>query len=524
MTPSPQQSAVTAFALTGTGSCNVIARAGCGKTSLLIHMVNAITYATPRLKIFLGAFNKSIAEELQSRIPHYNVAVSTMHKAGLTAFRTLRPDFEINGNKIRTLARRHHQYDKKSTGVVVQAVSFAKQSGVGVPGFNLNPADAALWTKIIEDRELDEEIPSDVSHERIIKSCTMVYEESIRQASAGHAVIDFDDMLLMPLMLAGNEDQFRKYDWVMIDELQDQNHVRRVLVERLMLKGGRFCGVGDPAQAIYGFAGADSDSMELTKKYMQCVDFPLNVTYRCPQAVVRLAQTWVKDFTAHESNPEGAVSAMPHARFWCQEFDAERDVILCRNRRPLVGIAKRLRAAGVPCVVEGANGKGLIALAEKWGDDITIEQLTTLLTEYRVKEMKKHMDNGKEEKAEAVSDRVDILYDLMEGLQDGDSVQSLVRRIEETFDDSGSSALLKLCTVHRAKGREWERVFLIGRNAYMPSYYAEKSGNKEAMQQERNLMYVAVTRAKKELIDVCVPKKVRGKGRVEEAEADWWEL
>ena len=75
-----------------------------------------------------------------------------------------------------------------------------------------------------------------------------------------------------------------------------------------------------------------------------------------------------------------------------------------------------------------------------------------------------------------------------------------------------------------SKGREWERVFLIGRNAYMPSYYAEKSGNKEAMQQERNLMYVAVTRAKKELIDVCVPKKVRGKGRVEEAEADWWEL
>jgi len=74
---------------------------------------------------------------------------------------------------------------------------------------------------------------------------------------------------------------------------------------------------------------------------------------------------------------------------------------------------------------------------------------------------------------------------------------------------------LRLCTVHRSKGREWDRVFLVGRNQYMPSKYAKKEWE---FKQEENLMYVAVTRAKKELVEVEVPVKKSGQGQV-----PWWE-
>jgi DNA helicase II / ATP-dependent DNA helicase PcrA len=527
MTPNPQQSAVIRFATHGLGSCNVIARAGCGKTSLLVSMAEEITRWNPRLRLFFGAFNKAIASELQGRIPYRSVTVKTMHAIGLQCFRLINPRFEINDRKVSSLAKLRHQFDKKSSGVVTAAVGYAKQMGLGLPYDGLRSIDdPTMWREILDAHDLNDEIPADKSDEAIIESCAFVYRTSLEMCKDAMAQIDFDDMILAPLLLASNEDQFRQFDWVMIDELQDQNHIRRVLAERILRRGGRFCGVGDDRQAIYAFAGADSDSMERTKQYMRCTEFPLNVTYRCPKSVVRLAQTWVPDFTAHEGNPEGTVITIHHSEFWKQDFDQVNDVILCRNRRPLVGISKRLRKMGIQCVVEGGNGRGLIALAEKWGDDITIEQLSIHLSEYRVTEVRKHMDKGREDKAEAVNDRVDILMDLMDGLQEEDSVAALVRRIEITFDDTGKSNLLKLCTVHRSKGREWKRVFLVGRNRYMPSYYAAKAaeaGHEEALKQEENLEYVAVTRTKDTLVEVIVPdSKPRKNG--EEQEEEWWEV
>lgn len=527
ITPNPQQQAIIAFGVHGRGNATVVARAGCGKTSTLVQLSEAIAKAHPRLRQFLGAFNKSIASELQSRIPYSSVTVQTMHAAGLRCYRTLHPRFEIDSRKVTSLARQRHSFDKKSTAVVAEAVGYAKQMGLGLPIDGIRDyTDVAIWRQIFDNYELNDELPSDVTGDRAIESAIWVYGKSIEMCKAADARIDFNDMIFAPLLLAESEDRFRFYDWVMIDEVQDQNNTRRILAERLMRKGGRFMGVGDPKQAIMAFAGADCDSMAVTSKQMGCIEFPLNVTYRCPQSVVRLAQEWVPDFRAHESNPEGKVTEIPHTELWKQQFDPKRDVILCRNRRPLTGIAKRLRRMGVQCVVKGANGKGLIALAEKWGDDVTIEQLSVMLSDYQAKEMKKYMDKGREDKAEAVADRVDILFDLMDGLEDADPVIVLIKRIEATFNDSEDSPLLTLRTVHSSKGLEWERVFLIGRDVYMPSYYALKSKDPETLEQEENLIYVAVTRAKGELVDVVVParrEKRKGDGGNGEKDPEWWE-
>jgi superfamily I DNA/RNA helicase len=539
MTPNPQQQSVIDFALTGIGSANVIARAGCGKTSLLVSVAQALATQRRRSRVFMGAFNKAIAAELESRLPWTTATVKTMHGIGLKCFKSIVPAVEIDSRKINTLARQRHAFDKKSIRAVVDAVGYAKQSGFGVG--NVPYDNTAAWSDLLDYHELTDEIPAEISNERIIESCIWVYKQSLEQCLGGK--IDFNDMILAPLVFAKSEDQFRQFDWVMVDELQDQNHTRRILAERLLVNSGRFLGVGDDRQAIYAFAGADSDSMGKTKAHMGCVEFPLNVTYRCPKSLVRLAQQWVPDFTAHEDNCEGvirqigsedrdledfddvAITPPSLQTFWHTHFNPDTDVILCRNRRPLVGIAKRFRKMGIQCVVEGGNGRGLISLAEKWGEERTIEELAQLLSDYRLREIAKYIAKDDEERAVAIGDKVDILFDMMDGLDSEDTVTALIKRIERVFDDSGESPNLKLCTIHRAKGREWDRVFLIGRNRYMPSYFATKSaknGNPRPLVQEQNLMYVAVTRAKRELVEVNVPPAVKQNGQ--KAEKEWWEV
>ena len=77
--------------------------------------------------------------------------------------------------------------------------------------------------------------------------------------------------------------------------------------------------------------------------------------------------------------------------------------------------------------------------------------------------------------------------------------------------------LTTFSSVHKAKGREWERVYLLGRNEYMPSKRVLMQGNKEFIKQEDNLQYVAVTRVMQELIEIDVESKKK-EGRQKEWE------
>ena len=348
----------------------------------------------------------------------------------------------------------------------------------------------------------------------MLNACVKVYAESLRMCQESDPLIDFDDMILAPLMFGSPKGM---YDWVMIDEAQDTNMVRRILAQWVLKPGGRMVAVGDPKQAIYGFAGANHDSMDLIKADMESVELPLSITYRCPKSVVALAQTLVPDIQAHESAPQGVVRTIDHTQFWKEDL-RDTDVILCRNTRPLIGVAKRLRKAGIPCTVEGANGKALIALASKWGEDIQIGQMEDKLVGYVDAQVAKWEGKNRLDKSEGIRERYETLLDIASELEEFDSVKSLVNHIEKMYGErygEDNRRILRLCTVHRAKGREWDRVFLLGRNVYMPSKWAKKEWE---LGQEDNLVYVAWTRAKRELVEVnCKLKK-------KPEDPDWWEL
>lgn len=283
--------------------------------------------------------------------------------------------------------------------------------------------------------------------------------------------------------------------------------------------------------SIFGFAGANSNAMDLIQQTFNSTTLPLSVTYRCPKRIVALAQRWVPGYEAAEENAEGVIERIDHPRFWKRFTTShaveggEHQAILCRNTRPLVGIARRLRKEyGIPCMVEGNSARALVSLAVKWGEELELTKFLFMLSEHEVKEKAKFVKKGQEEKAEALHERCSILRDLAKDDMKG-TVRHLVSRIELLFglrNEEPDSSTLRLCTIHRAKGREWDRVWLIGRNTYQPSFYAKTP---EQLQQERNLEYVAVTRVRRELVEVDVPPRVqKGKGGGgERPECEWWE-
>jgi superfamily I DNA/RNA helicase len=152
---------------------------------------------------------------------------------------------------------------------------------------------------------------------------------------------------------------------------------------------------------------------------------------------------------------------------------------------------------GVACHVEGREiGDGLLKLARRWKTVKTIDALRDKLQDWCEKEVAKFMAKKKEVKAEQTRDRVDTLLALMDGCPDLGCVE---RKIETMFADNAPT--LTLSTVHRSKGREWPRVFILGRRQYMPSSFARQDWQ---LVQEENLIYVAITRAQSDLVYVDV--------------------
>jgi DNA helicase II / ATP-dependent DNA helicase PcrA len=100
------------------------------------------------------------------------------------------------------------------------------------------------------------------------------------------------------------------------------------------------------------------------------------------------------------------------------------------------------------------------------------------------------------------------MYVLIEKcLSEGkDTVEALVETINSMFEDkvSDKGNLIVLSSVHKSKGLEWSKVYILGREQFMPSPFARQDWQVE---QENNLIYVAITRAKSELVEVTMPAK-----------------
>jgi superfamily I DNA/RNA helicase len=501
--PSPQQTAIFEWTEKGSGSAVVEAVAGAGKTTTLVKMLERTQGS-----VAFMAYNKKIAEEIKTRVAPLGlgtrVSVGTVHSFGFSALRKAYPRTRVDGKKLQTLAARINLPESVAE-FAIKAVSMAKQSGIGAM-VRANDRDA--WYSMVDHFGLDEALPEDegAAVDRGLQAAADLLKAS-NEACAD--LVDFDDMVYVPVMQGL---RFWQNDWVLLDEAQDTNATRRALARMSLKKGGRMVAVGDPAQAIYGFTGADSDSLDLIRRDFNARTLPLTVSYRCPKSVVREAQQWVGHIQAAEAAPEGSVSHIDEATFWGTEEKPGEfqslsvdDAILCRNTKPLIRLAYGLLRRGKGCMVEGRDiGAGLIRLTQKWRSAKTVEGLRTRLVDWSAKEIAKAVAKGNDGRADSVNDQTEALLEIMSQFPDDAPISEIHKSINSLFGDTAPGQrprVVTLSTIHKSKGREWPRVMWWGANHYQPSPYARKSWQ---LQQEYNLMYVAATRAQSALVHIDV--------------------
>lgn len=486
--PTAQQAAFLSALTSSTSNLALIARAGCGKTSTILLGVDALSEIAPNAEVLVCAFNKAIAEDVSAKLKaagHTDwkkIKTSTLHSLGFDlikfAFKS-----EVNNKKVDILIDNQtapiYQFCRAQ---IKQLVGYAKGAGFGFfPTAQIG--DIGAWYALADHYDVNGfEDTSDL--DGVIAAAQVIYRQSLAQTN----VVDFDDMILFPLV-KNMRVRFGK-DVVFVDEAQDLSPARQALIRKFVKPHtGRMIIVGDDRQAIYGFSGADAEALPNMIAALNATVLPLSVTWRCPKAVVAVAQQYVPDIEAAPQAPEGVVQSLDAL----PDDMAVGDAILCRNTAPLIDLAYSLIRQGKPARVEGrAIGEGLKALARRW-KVTTTSALINKLDTYKDREIQKAQAKGQDQKIEEIEDRVATLLHIISAVtaKGQTSVDVVVAFIDALFADDVSNAIV-LATYHRSKGREWQRVFLFEHSARCPSKAARQAWQ---LQQEANLAYVAVTRA-----------------------------
>lgn len=316
---------------------------------------------------------------------------------------------------------------------------------------------------------------------------------AMRDALQVRNVIDYSDMLFVPLHVIATSGE---YDNVIVDEAQDMNAAQLALAQQVLKKGGRLIVVGDQHQAIYGFRGADSGSMERLREKFSAKVLKLPVSYRCPQEIIDEARRFVPDIEASPTTPTGSVEYVGYGRMVREAKPG--DFILSRLNAPLLRLCLMFIKEGRAAVVEGRDvGKGLLNIISKmtFNKPVPVQTFLQSLKVWKFKQVEAAQAADDRDREQLVTDQTEALTILSEDCTDMDAVRA---HIGKMFEDTGGKGNRIICsTVHKAKGLEADRVFILCDTF--------KGGWEGGTGEEANLKYVAVTRAKKTLTYVDHP-------------------
>jgi hypothetical protein len=314
--------------------------------------------------------------------------------------------------------------------------------------------------------------------------------------------IDFADMLYLPVR---NHWLAKTYDLVVVDEAQDMT-VTQLEIARGVCRG-RIVVVGDDRQAIYAFRGADSGSLDRLKAELGAAELGLRTTYRCPKVVVDYAAMLVPDYQAAPSAPDGTMHGIPTIEALVRfaepkpdEAGKPHDFILSRTNAPLARVAMALIRAQKRVRIQGRDiGAGLISLVKKLSTGKAAASIPAFLERlalWQAREILRAEKADRPELVDGIRDKADTIIVVAEGAT---GPRELEDRIQRLFSDDGAPQSIVCSSVHKAKGLEAQRVFILRPTLY-PKLPKGKTRTPAQAQEEANIEYVAVTRAQSELI------------------------
>jgi superfamily I DNA/RNA helicase len=446
----------------GSGHTVVEAVAGSGKTTSLLESLNHIPDGKTWL---LVAFNKKIASELKDRAPGSCFGdVRTLHSLGLKTIYSRFPKVRVDNDKMRhvldkVVGRNKKLWDLKAQ--ISKTVTLCK--GYLVDG-------SEFIDHIMDNHDID---TCEIDRDRFIDYVQKAMDASRKETTA----VDFNDMIWFCYVYNLSVE---KYDRVFIDEAQDLNNGQVALALKACKKTGRILALGDRKQCLYAFAGASLYSMDNIKKKLRAKELPLSITYRCPKLVVEEAQRFAPQIEAAPGAPDGIVKKITRAKMIKQAKPG--CFILSRANAPLIGLALGFIRNSIPAIIQGRDiGQNLLTLIRK-SRRRSLDSFLTWLDNWEKKETarlrKKKMNPATiHDKAACMRALADACYDL----------NDVKNKIKILFEDTDEHGKIVLSTVHKAKGLERNIVYML-----MPTF-------KTHTQEERNIFYVAQTRAAAEL-------------------------
>jgi superfamily I DNA/RNA helicase len=260
--------------------------------------------------------------------------------------------------------------------------------------------------------------------------------------------------------------------------------------------------VGDPKQAIMGFAGADCNSYQNILDRTQATELPLSICYRCPKTHVELVR---KNFPEIAIEPNsiaipGHIESITESDLWSNKPCrlSTGDMVICRKTAPLVRLCIRLIARGIAATVKGKAIGELIKLELQEISKMPgfeYNRFNDTVNAYRKAKQQRYegLDN-EEQLCENLKDKLEALTEIYKSQPQATCIAHLESYIDSLFSDETSPITLSTC--HRAKGLEGDRIFIISPND-LPMVWRNQQGWQ--LEQENNLLYVALTRSKSEL-------------------------
>ena len=364
--------------------------------------------------------------------------------------------------------------------------------------------------------------------------------EAYEDVKQRRGVIDFEDVLLLTVgILDEREDIARtvrgQYRQFVVDEYQDVNDLQQRLLDQWLGERSDLCVVGDPAQTIYSFTGASPKHLVgFSKRFPKAHVVRLVRNYRSTPQIVGLANTIVASGT--QAAREGAVRLLaqgepgPEPQLTSYPDDpaeaagvAERIRSLVASGHPAAEIAVLFRTnaqseafesaltdAGVPYLVRGGErffarkevrdailllrGAARSDDGEKSLGEITRDVITGAGWSHEPPSG----GGATRERWESLSALATLADDMAAAAPDA-RLPELVAELDRRAAEQHAPAVqgVTLASLHAAKGLEWDTVFLVGASdGLMPISMAE---GPDAIEEERRLLYVGLTRARKQL-------------------------
>lgn len=477
------------------------ALAGTGKTTTIVEGAKKL----PRgLRVGFCAFNKSAQRDLKKRLP-INIDSFTTHSLGrqiiVQNLGRVTFDRDKNFNLMDDLKEQFHlsKWPKGLRYRVSNLVRLAKSEGLLVP--KSKTAKQKLYEASEHLNKIIDHYGIDLGeHSQIAVDMTL---SVLRDCIKHPTVIDFDDMIYIPHVLGLSLP--RPYDLLMVDEAQDLNSTQ---IELALRSGDRLIVVGDRHQSIYGWRGADTEAMPrfestLSKTERGLKVFPLTVCRRCPTTVIELAQQLVPAIQPLPTAPIGSIQTISSDE--AHELLSPGDMVISRINAPLVSLCYALWADKKKAIFVGRDfGREIISLIN--GFDLKeLADLYPCLRSYYHEQSQRITERYGEDLLDyymtAVQDKITCIQDIanrcknlagfMQELKDLFHVD-MTDEEEESID---YTKIIRLSSIHRAKGSEAPRVFILAPEK-LP---LGKASTDWQITEERNLGYVAVTRSQHDL-------------------------